>query len=310
MKFKLDFDIPHHELFQDFGKVYLLGSCFAENQAKNFHNSGFSVESNPYGIQYNPFSISQILSRVANDQEYKLSDLIEFNTRWFSLENHGSFEYNSEDNALRDLNDILIRSKESIKESDVVIISLGTSLVFRHTKRNQIVANNHKIPSSEFVQEFLSPDDTLRSISEISKSLKAIQSNLKIVWTISPVRHVRSGLEKNFLSKSNLRQALHEHLKSGNQEYYFPAYEIFMDELRDYRFSAEDLAHPNAQAVDYIWERFTQTYFSNSLRKNLEEVEAFRKFESHKPRNREEEHLNEVKRWKKELETKFENISL
>ena len=296
IKLKIDFDIPQKELPFKWPSFYSMGSCFAENQSMRLSRSGFNVKSNPFGIQYNPVSIEQTLRRIHLDKKYEAQDFISSN-RFFSLEHHGSFEYDSLNAAIGQSNLILTKTRDQLKQTDVCIFTLGTSLVYQYDGKT--VANCHRLPTQAFKHVQLTYQQTFDSLNSIIKYCKKFNPNLHLIFTVSPIRHLRSGIVESNRSKAILISIIHdliESLKDPNISY-FPAYEIFIDELRDYRFSKEDLSHPNKQAQDYIWRRFCNTYFANDTKTIISSVEKYSNFKNHQPLKVEshQEQLNDMK---------------
>ncbi|MGB0850415.1 MAG: GSCFA domain-containing protein, partial [Bacteroidia bacterium] len=283
MKFKIDFQIPKRTFPTRWPSFYMMGSCFAENQSKRMRNLGMNSYSNPFGIIYNPFSIEKILSRLANDQDYKESDFQNMR-RFFSWEHHGDYKYDNVDEALEWSNQTLKDSNKSLCQSDIVILTLGTALVYKH--QDTIVANCHKVPNKEFEHKATSYDEVFKSLQASILHIQKLNPEAHIILTVSPIRHLRSGVIANSRSKATLLSAVHELVSNSKNTSYFPSYEIFVDELRDYRFAKEDMAHPTPQAENYIWERFCQVYFSEETQKILQEVQKYKDFTNHIPTNK------------------------
>ena len=307
MKFKLDFEISKREVLSDFCAVSLLGSCFAVNQAESFKAAGFKTWSNPYGILYNPISISRLLHRIQHNLYYKEDDFTASEGRYFSLEHHGSCSYKSASEAVKNSNQILVDFKNHLELSQLLVLSFGTSLVFKYKASSTIVGNCHRLPAEQFEHIQLSLEECEEAFKQIYSSIEAVNSKLQIVATISPIRHLRSGVLANNVSKSTLRVALD---RSPLKSYYFPSFEIFIDELRDYRFSKEDFSHPTSQAQSYIWERFKETFMSHDLLLALKEVANFRRFQSHKARTDQEAHDAQIRSKVEEIKRQYSNVQL
>tara|TARA_B100001093_G_C26757563_1_gene984124 strand:- start:553 stop:1488 length:936 start_codon:yes stop_codon:yes gene_type:complete len=282
IKLKIDFDIAQKEIPIKWPSFFNMGSCFAENQSSRLTELGFSLYSNPFGIIYNPVSIKKILCRITDDNKYISSDFKSVNG-YFSLEHHGSFKYELLENAIDQSNSILNKTKEKLKQTDICIITLGTSLVYQYDYK--IVANCHRLPTKDFQQVQLTHQQVLNSIASITNCFKSLNKNIHITFTVSPIRHLRSGVIENSRSKAVLISAIHDFTESGENTNtsYFPAYEIFIDELRDYRFSNEDFVHPTKQAQDYIWDRFCDTYFSKNTKTIISSVKNYTNFKNHRP---------------------------
>ena len=240
-------------------KLLLLGSCFADNIGEKFGAHYFQMLSNPYGTLYNPASIAAILSPIANSQS-PISNLpiIEWGGLWHSMLHHGSFSH-------PDRAEVVLRCEQSrkllhsfLQEATVVIVTFGTAWVYEY--EGKVVSNCHKMPANRFVRRRLSVDE----IVAMWQPLLQAMSDKHWIFTVSPIRHIKDGLHENQLSKAILLQAVEELVNKANSDKvgYFPSYEILLDELRDYRFFAEDMVHPSPVAVEYIWQRFVDTYMT------------------------------------------------
>ena len=240
-------------------KILLLGSCFADNIGEKFGAHYFQMLSNPYGTLYNPASIAAILSPIANSQSpISNPPIIEWGGLWHSMLHHGSFSHS-------DRNQVLLRCEQSrellqvfLQEATVVIVTFGTAWVYEY--EGKVVSNCHKMPANRFVRRRLSVDE----IVAMWQPLLEAMPDKHWIFTVSPIRHIKDGLHENQLSKAILLQAVEELVNQANGDKigYFPSYEIMLDELRDYRFFAEDMVHPSPVAVEYIWQRFVDTYMT------------------------------------------------
>jgi hypothetical protein len=309
LRFKIDFTISPNEIKKEWPSFFLMGSCFSENQGHKLQYFGFDTFFNPFGIIFNPISISKLFSRIASGEKYQEDDFIFHNELFFSLEHHGLKQYENLSDAINKSNDILANAIVSLKKADVVIITLGTSIVYHHLEQGDVVANCHKIPSKNFDKKQLTYEQTQNAIESIVKNIRRVNLNTKIIFTISPVRHLKSGVVENSLSKAVLRAAL-EPFIDNELVSYFPAYEIFIDELRDYRFCKNDLMHPTDDAITYIWQRFTKTYFSNATLNIMEDIEKFKLFENHSPLRNKEIHTQKVEEKREILEKNFPFIKI
>jgi hypothetical protein len=261
------FRISHHD------KLLMTGSCFTENVGNFLLNHGFKVSVNPFGIIYNPVSLFNGLKRIIDNELYTTEDLLYFNELYVSLDHHGNFSGMEEIAVLDNINSKLNAAGRQLKDAEYITITLGTSFAYYHKEKQKIVANCHKIPGKEFDKKLLSIAEIVSSFNAIKNSLKA----KKIIFTVSPVRHWRDGATENLRSKSILVESIHQIIQENETCFYFPAYEIIMDELRDYRFYAEDMLHPNEVAVKYICKRFSDTYFSSetvSVNREIEKINA------------------------------------
>lgn len=290
-------------------KILLIGSCFTQNIGERLINSGFQTSINPFGIIYNSFTISQCLDYVLENKPFTIDDLIE-NNGWYSYSHHGSFKGHTPEELLDKINSEIAQSHKFIKETKYLILTLGTSWIYTHNETNKIMGNCHKIPSSQFTKSLLSIEKTIEVLSEsLDEFLKTTnQDNPKIIFTISPIRHIKDGYRENQLSKSMLHVAVEELLKQNSKIDYFPSYELMMDDLRDYRFYESDMLHPTPQAIDYIWQKFTQTYFSYETISLCKEFEKLNKLKHHRPfditTKDYQMHLQRIKDLEEELEKK------
>jgi hypothetical protein len=258
------------EVFPDFfskkinysDKILFIGSCFAENIGTKLYELKFQIHLNPFGIIYNPVTIKQSLEFILNGKEFKPEDLDFYNEKWISFKHHGKFSSTNASEVLQNINDELLKASEYIKQASHLFITFGTSWVYKLKKTSEIVANCHKLPANEFEHYSLSVAEIKELYSPLLKKLHQANENLKIIFTISPVRHWKDGPVQNQYSKSVLIVSVHELIKEFNFASYFPSYEIMMDDLRDYRFYSEDLFHPNQMGIDYIWGKFKECYLS------------------------------------------------
>ncbi|MFV5691399.1 GSCFA domain-containing protein [Flavobacterium sp. LT1R49] len=269
-------------------KIVSLGSCFVENMGKKFNYFKFENIINPFGIIFNPVSIEKLIYRIANQFFFTEKDIFFHNERWHCYEVHSDFSDVDQKELLENLNAILRISLIQLFQASHLIVTFGTSWVYRNFESNAIVANCHKMPQNQFKKEILSVGTIENSIKNTIDLIKKINPDCNFIFTVSPVRHIKDGFVENQLSKAHLISAIHsilnsEHCKLNTE--YFPSYEIMMDELRDYRFYGEDMLHPNQVAIDYIWKRFKETTISETAFSTMEEVESIQKSLSHKPFN-------------------------
>lgn len=266
-------------------RIMMLGSCFSDSIGRQLADFGFDVCVNPFGTLYNPVSILQSIEMLAGSRMFGLEDCVQIGAgdgRWCSFSHHTSFARASEEEFLADANEALAAARERFVSCNKIIITLGTAWYFRNIASGAVVSNCLKRPAAEFVRERLSSaevTETLRRIAELCPGKQ-------FIFTVSPIRHFKDGAHGNQISKSALLLGIDDFLcgcpvdLSMDPFYpadYFPAYEIMMDELRDYRFYAEDMCHPSQQAVDYIRERFLDWALPSSERQALEEnIRRFR----------------------------------
>jgi len=264
-------------------KILSLGSCFAENMGQKFNYFKFQNEINPFGIIFNPVSIETIISRVVHQQKFTEDDIFYHNDLWHCFEVHSELSHPDKETFLTNLNRIIQQSNNLIIQSTHFIITYGTSWVYRNKSSKKIVANCHKVPQSQFDKEILSVAIIEQSIQNTIDLIKKVNPNCTFIFTISPVRHLKDGFVENQRSKAHLITAIHN--SQFTIHHYFPSYEIMMDELRDYRFYAEDMLHPSQLAIDYIWSRFFENYISEDCFTIMEEVNSIQKALSHRPFN-------------------------
>lgn len=286
-------------------KILLLGSCFSENIGDKLNYFKFQTSQNPFGILFHPKAIENLVTNAINEKKYLPEDLIFQNERWHSFDAHSSLSTTDKNELLANLNSAIIATNKKLKEATHIIITLGTSWVYRFIETDVIVANCHKIPQKKFLKTLLSVDEITKSLKTTISHLKSVNKNIHILFTVSPVRHLKDGFIENMQSKSHLITAIHSIMKTKNSSY-FPSYEIMMDELRDYRFYAEDMIHPNKTAINYIWERFAETRISESSKLTMKEVETIQKGISHRPFN---ENSEQHQKFLTNLEIKKEKLN-
>lgn len=266
-------------------KIMAIGSCFAENMSKKFEYFKFQNLVNPFGIIFNPVSIEKLVNRIVNKIEFTESDIFFHNDLWHCYEVHSELSHPNKEDFLSILNALINSTNKQLNSSTHIIITYGTSWVYRNIKTNKIVANCHKVPQKQFLKEILSIETIEKSIQNTTALILKINPNCKFIFTISPVRHIKDGFVENQRSKAHLISAIHSNNQQPTTNNYFPSYEIMMDELRDYRFYAEDLLHPNQVAIDYIWECFSVNYISDKSQQVMIEVDSIQKSLLHRPFN-------------------------
>jgi GSCFA family len=289
MQFRTKIPIPQCDLKIDYNsKIVSLGSCFAENMGNKFQYFKFQSTTNPFGIIFNPVSIHDIINRVVNDLFFTTEDVFFYNELWHCYEVHSDLSHPNAVTCLAQLNEILAQTKNKLQSATHIIITYGTSWVYRHLETDRIVANCHKVPQKEFSKELLSSVAIQESIEKTIRLLQSINSDCSFIFTVSPIRHLKDGFVENQWSKANLITSIHDNLKTEHLKPntdYFPSYEIMMDELRDYRFYADDMIHPSSLAIDYIWERFTATQIDANAIATMELVQTIQKGLAHRPFN-------------------------
>ena len=288
-------------------KVLLLGSCFTENIGEKLDYFKFEIQQNPFGILFHPLAIETFLERVITQENYSETDVFQHNGLWHCFDAHSRLSSPSIEDLIENLNSALQRTRTFIEEASHLCISLGTAWVYDHRVNNQTVANCHKVPQKEFEKKLLSPKVLIRSMERIVSLVRDLNRNAQLLFTISPVRHLNDGFVENQRSKGHLIHALHHLLDQhpGKDIAYFPAYEIVMDELRDYRFYEKDLVHPNALAIDYLWEKFTDAWISEEAKPAMKEIDGIQKGLAHRPINPKSEANDELQ---KQLAAKIEYL--
>ncbi len=266
-------------------RLFSMGSCFSEHIGKRLQESKFNITINPFGQQYNPHSIAQGIERLLNGEPYTLKDLTLHNEQYHSWVHHGSFSGSNAEETLQNMNAHLQKASGELKTANALFLTFGTAHVFKLKETGKIVSNCHKMPGSLFTQELMWPDDIVSVLQAAFQKLKQVNPGIKIVLTVSPVRYFAFGAYANSVSKSHLFTAIYALQKSNPEYYYFPAYEMVMDDLRDYRFFADDMLHPNQQAISYVWESLTETFFNTGTKQVLQQVEEIHQALNHRPRN-------------------------
>ncbi|MGV6829557.1 MAG: GSCFA domain-containing protein [Flavobacteriales bacterium] len=299
-------------------KVLLLGSCFVENMGSKLDYFKFNILQNPFGVLFQPIAIEKLLTRAILNIPFTEDDIFFYREQWHCFEVHSSFSNTDKTVFLEELNSKMIQLFNYVQEVTHIVLTYGTSWVYRHIKTNKLVANCHKLPQQEFVKELLLVSQIEASLLNTIGFIKKINPEVVFINTVSPVRHIKDGFVENTRSKAHLITALHQIINQQSSKpnfkfYYFPAYEIMMDELRDYRFYKEDLLHPNQTAIQIIWEAFSKVWISSETNNFQKEIEIIKKGLQHKPfRVESEEHqlfLKNLQQKIKNLQQKIPTIS-
>ncbi len=272
--------------------IMLFGSCFADEMGQRLTAAKFRCDVNPFGTLYNPFSITKALHLIVSGREYTEHDLVQYGGLWHSMMHHGSFSTANRDETLHLINDRLIKAHDRLHDVSLLILTLGSAWVYSVNgdgagtglAQGAVVGNCHKMPESWFCRRRLMVEEIVADCTSLFTELFASMPRLRVLLTVSPIRHVRDGLHGNQLSKATLLLAADElsRLHAG-RVYYFPAYEILNDELRDYRFYADDLVHPSAVASDYVWQRFCEHCLAKDTRSAMHSVNKIEKMMNHRP---------------------------
>jgi len=262
--------------------VMFLGSCFAASIGRKLEAGRMPVMINPSGTVYNPVSVCNTLDTITSGRKYVISDLHNHKGTWLSFNHYTDF---SDEDPQKVLDRVNSRSEEAgkfISDARYLFVTFGTSRVYRWKESGKIVSNCHKIPASEFKNGILSVGEVVSLWKNQLDRLKSLFPGLKIIFTVSPVRHWKDGAHGNQVSKSVLFLAIEELLNHPSKPGYFPAYEIVMDDLRDYRFYGEDMLHPSAQAIEYIWNQFSDCYLDEKTKKLWMEISSITRAMEHK----------------------------
>ncbi|MFL1013132.1 GSCFA domain-containing protein [Flavisericum labens] len=312
---KLQTQIPlnkqPHNLIDYQSNMLLLGSCFSDNIGKKLNYFKFKNLQNPFGILFQPKAIETLVEKAVNNYNYSEQDVFFHNERWHCFDAHSKLSEVSKEDLLHQLNSKIKSTHEQIKNASHIVITIGTAWVYRFLESDILVANCHKVPQKQFKKELLSVEEIFTSVKNIINLINEVNPKSAIIFTVSPVRHLKDGFVENTQSKAHLISAIQKVILDA-KGLYFPSYEIMMDELRDYRFYEADMIHPNQTAINYIWERFQQVWMSSDSFKTMEEVDTIQKGLLHKPFNpNSEAHLQflqglEVKT--KQLKSQFPDI--
>lgn len=286
MQFRTQISIlPNQNTIDYNSKILSLGSCFAENMSEKFDYFKFQNTVNPFGIIFNPVSIEKLVNRIVNKIEFTEKDIFFHNDLWHCYEVHSELSNPNKEEFLKQLNHLIFQSFNSLLQTSHIIITYGTSWVYRNIESNEIVANCHKVPQKQFSKEILSIDSIEKSIQNTISLIQKVNPNCYFIFTVSPVRHIKDGFVENQRSKAHLISAIHSYNQQTTTNNYFPSYEIMMDELRDYRFYAEDMLHPNQTAIDYIWIKFFENYVNEKEFGLMNQVCEIQRALKHRPFN-------------------------
>jgi GSCFA family len=302
MDFRLEFTPkPFDTKINHQQNLLLIGSCFTEQIGTKLVNHKFAVLDNPNGILFNPSSIAKSISSYINNKQYTEADLFYQNECWNSWEHHSRFSHPDEKICLNRINESQSKANEFLKNANWLLITLGSAFVYE-LENKEVVANCHKVPTDKFSKRLLSEDEIIADLQKMIEKAVAFNPRLNIIFTISPVRHLRDGFVENNRSKATLIQAVHQLVEKNGICFYFPAYELVIDDLRDYRFFAEDMVHPNYAATNYVWEKFIAACIDETSQQLMKEIAVIVAAKNHKPFNpTSEQH-------KKFLQTNLEKV--
>jgi len=265
--------------------VLFLGSCFTENIGSKMSQLKFPAVVNPFGVLYNPVSVRNALEILIDQKKFKDSDLNFFNEQWFSFYHDTEFSHPDKNISLDKINNSITIAADNLRNAGYLIVTFGTAWVYKYIKTGSIVSNCHKIPAKEFERFKLDVEDIFVEWANLINRLNELNPDLKIIFTVSPLRHWKDGAIQNQLSKSTLILAIHQLKQQFENVEYFPSYEIMMDDLRDYRFYADDMLHPSKVAIEYIWDQFSETFFTKETMGIIIEVDKIIQAQNHRPLN-------------------------
>ena len=276
--------LEHHSglIAHDTG-IFMLGSCFTDNIGRRLTDALFPVCANPFGTLYNPASIHRIVERIVSGTPFTEADIFTHGRMNHSFLCHSSLSSVDADGMLRNLNSRLEHSRRCLLEANTLIITLGTSWIYRLVSTGEVVANCHKLPAAVFHRELLTVDDVERLLNDTLRMVKDINRDITTILTVSPIRHLADGAHGNTISKATLQLGVDRVVNSNDNTIYYPAYEIVNDDLRDYRFYASDLCHPSDTAVDYIYANFSESFFSPATTQIARMAEKYTRRLHHRP---------------------------
>ncbi len=284
--FRTTFDItPADRKIDHNTNILMMGSCFSDNVGQKLRQDKFNVVSNPYGVLYNPYSIQEATLHILGLRKIEDDDLVENEGLWHSYLHHSTFSMPDRDAMIDKIEQTRLETLNHLKKSDFLFITFGTAWVYQLAKNRKIVANCHKMPSKLFQRFRLSVCDITDEFSMLLQRIHEINPDIQVTFTLSPVRHLKDGFVQNQISKSTLNVAIHDLLSLHTGCSYFPSYELVMDDLRDYRFYAEDMTHLSPAAVDYIYQRFSEKYMDEETQKVSNKLRKLAKAVAHRPFN-------------------------
>ncbi|GAA4279605.1 GSCFA domain-containing protein [Gaetbulibacter aestuarii] len=291
-------------------RLVFLGSCFSENIGQIFSDYKFQMVQNPFGILFHPAAIERFLQRAVEDYQFDSKDVFQHNERWHSFDAHSRLSQPHQEELIQNLNSESNSAKAAIKKATHVFITLGTAWGYLLNETHSLVANCHKLPQKNFTKVLFSVDEVKESLAKSVKAIRSLNEKVSIIFTISPVRHLKDGFVENMQSKAHLISAVHQMKSEG--VFYFPSYEIVMDELRDYRFYSEDMIHLNKIGIDYIWERLISVWLSPEAEKTMEAILKIQKGLQHIPFNADsrahQEFLQKLETQKAALQKRYKHL--
>jgi len=267
-------------------KVMLFGSCFTEHINQKLEYFKFDTLPNPFGIVFNSSAIYTAVNHCVINKVYAQADLNQHGELWFSFNHHSQFSSANLAQTLAEINSNISKAHQFLKKATHIVITLGTAWIYRYNDTAKIVANCHKIPQQKFTKSLQSIAAITNDLDGIYTAIKTINPKVNMLFTVSPIRHLRNGFAENNLSKAHLIAAIQQHVSQQKDCFYMPIYELMMDDLRDYRFYEADMIHPNATALNYIWDFFKARYLSDKATPLMKEIDRLQKDLQHRPFNR------------------------
>lgn len=295
---KIQFPEVHRKIGFDHS-IMLFGSCFSDNIGKKLNQFKFDACINPFGVLYNPQSIANSIDLILEQKRFTASDLFLNNGLWNSYNHHSQFSGENQEEVLEKINQSMVIASEHLRKADFVLLTFGTAWVYELAKSGEVVSNCHKLPAKEFIRRRLSVEEIVSSVNAVMHKIQNINPKVHFVFTVSPIRHLKDGFVENQISKASLILAVNQLIEENDSASYFPAYEIMMDDLRDYRFYANDMLHPSSIAVDYIWNCFSEHWIDRNARVFFNTLDKVAKAFSHRPFNLDS--LNHQKFLKKQI---------
>lgn len=313
-KFRTEVKIPDFRFKTGYAhKNMFLGSCFTENIGNRMAELKYPVDINPFGILYNPESVANSLKMLIDGKKFSQNNLVYHGGIWHSFSHHSRFSGENINITLQQINNRIDSSSIFLKTAGFLFLTFGTAWVYRYKKSGEVVANCHKIPDNEFTRHRLSVNEIVADYLQLIKKLRSVNPGIQIVFTVSPIRHWKDGAVENQRSKAILLLAIDEIIDSFKENcYYFPAYELVMDELRDYRFYAPDMLHISEVAIDFVWDKFEHAFIDTESRHVSGKVQKIVQAANHRPFNKKTSEYNrfllQMQQQINKLEKEFKNI--
>jgi len=278
---------PFNISFKD--RILLMGSCFSEEISNKLQALKFNVIQNPNGILYDPLSISDALFSYIENKPFEEKNLFQLNGLWYSWQHHSVFSGINKESVLQKINDSRLGAHVFLKNATYLFITFGTAFNYLLKNNLQNVANCHKAPGNSFIKNLLPVEEIRADLQSVITALEIFNPQLRIIFTVSPVKHIKDGIIENSRSKARLIEAAHAIAEEKQNAFYFPSYEIVTDILRDYRFFKKDLVHPNEMATDFVFEKFSESFFDRETKNIINEIEKVTAAANHKPFEKESE---------------------